>query len=115
MHPACPLGANFYDVRFTPESDRLLHCREVTLCAISDQSAVQQNRPLFDHLVGAHQAPCERALLAANCGHSAVRSNTSIDGMYGGKNRPRSMLPSFPFAIGRTRRAGRGVDPRDEG
>ena len=47
---ACPLGANFYDVRFTPESDRLLHCREVTLCAISDQSAVQQ---LFDHFVGA--------------------------------------------------------------
>jgi hypothetical protein len=27
------------DVRFTPESDRLLRCREMTLCAISDQSA----------------------------------------------------------------------------
>jgi len=30
------------DVCFTPESDRLLRCRETTLCAISDQSAVQQ-------------------------------------------------------------------------
>jgi hypothetical protein len=30
------------DVRFTPDSDRLLRCREMTLCAISDQSAVQQ-------------------------------------------------------------------------
>jgi hypothetical protein len=30
------------DVRFTPESDRLLRRREMTLCAISDQSAVQQ-------------------------------------------------------------------------
>jgi hypothetical protein len=30
------------DVRFTPNSDRLLRCREMTLCAISDQSAVQQ-------------------------------------------------------------------------
>jgi len=32
------------DVRFTPESDQLLRCREMTLCAISDQSAVQQMR-----------------------------------------------------------------------
>jgi hypothetical protein len=32
--------------RFTPISDRLLHCCEMTLCAISDQSAVQQNLPL---------------------------------------------------------------------
>ena len=31
------------DVRFTPESDRLLRCREMTLCAISDQSALQQD------------------------------------------------------------------------
>jgi hypothetical protein len=31
------------DVRFTPNSDRLLRRREMTLCAISDQSAVQQN------------------------------------------------------------------------
>jgi hypothetical protein len=28
--------------RFTPQSDRLLHRREMTLCAISDQSALQQ-------------------------------------------------------------------------
>ena len=30
------------DVRFAPQSDRLLRCREMTLCAISDQSALQQ-------------------------------------------------------------------------
>ena len=30
------------DVRFTPESDRLLQRRGMTLCAISDQSALQQ-------------------------------------------------------------------------
>ena len=30
------------DVRFTPNSDRLLRCREMTVCAISDQNAVQQ-------------------------------------------------------------------------
>jgi hypothetical protein len=41
------------DVRFYPESDRLLRRREMTLCAISDQSAVQQNGSLIDHLVGA--------------------------------------------------------------
>jgi hypothetical protein len=45
------LGA-LADVRFTPESDRLLQRREMTLCAISDQSAPQQNRTLFDELVG---------------------------------------------------------------
>jgi hypothetical protein len=36
------------DVRFTPESDRLLRCREVTLCAISDQNAVQQKGAHYD-------------------------------------------------------------------
>jgi hypothetical protein len=30
------------DVRFTPESDRSLRRREMTLCAITDQSAVHQ-------------------------------------------------------------------------
>jgi hypothetical protein len=40
------------DVRFTPESDRLLRRKEMTLCAISDQSAVQQNSASLDHLVG---------------------------------------------------------------
>ena len=40
-------------VRFTPESDRLLRRHEMTLCAISDRSASQQNGPLFDHPVGA--------------------------------------------------------------
>ena len=40
------------DVRFTPESDRSLRCREMTLCAISDQSGLQQNYALFDNLVG---------------------------------------------------------------
>jgi hypothetical protein len=30
------------DVRFTPESDRLLRSSEVSLCAKSDQSAPQQ-------------------------------------------------------------------------
>jgi hypothetical protein len=41
------------DVRFTPNSDRLLRCHEVTLRAISDQSALQQEAGLFDHLVSA--------------------------------------------------------------
>jgi len=40
------------DVRFTPESDRSLRCREMTLCAVSDRSALQQNYALFDNLVG---------------------------------------------------------------
>ena len=40
------------DVRFTPESDRSLRCREMTLCAISDQSAAQQNGVLFNHFFG---------------------------------------------------------------
>jgi hypothetical protein len=31
------------DVRYYPKSDRLLRRRKVTLCAISDQSAAQQN------------------------------------------------------------------------
>jgi hypothetical protein len=35
------------DVRFTPNSDRLLHCHKVTLCAINDQSAAQQNTGLL--------------------------------------------------------------------
>jgi len=43
------------DVRFTPESDRLLRRREVTLCAISDQSAAQQKEVLFDHLSGSEE------------------------------------------------------------
>jgi hypothetical protein len=40
-------------VRFTPESDRLLRCREMSRWASRDQSALQQNGSLFDHLVGA--------------------------------------------------------------
>jgi hypothetical protein len=36
----------FFDVRFAPNSDHLLRCREVTLCAISDQSAAQQSWPV---------------------------------------------------------------------
>jgi hypothetical protein len=39
-------------VRFAPESDRLLRCREMTRSANTDQSALQQNRVLFDVLVG---------------------------------------------------------------
>ena len=39
----------------TPEGDRLLRSNEVTLCAISDQSALRQNTSLFDHLVGGVQ------------------------------------------------------------
>jgi len=35
-------SAPWHDVRFTPESDRLLRSGEMTLCAISDQSALQQ-------------------------------------------------------------------------
>jgi hypothetical protein len=31
-------------VRYYPNSDRLVQRREMTLCAISDQSAAQQNR-----------------------------------------------------------------------
>jgi len=45
-------AAGLGHVPFTPKSDRLLRCREMTLCANTDQSAVQQNRPLFDYLVG---------------------------------------------------------------
>ena len=32
----------FFDVRFTPNNDRSLRRREMTLCANSDQSAPQQ-------------------------------------------------------------------------
>jgi hypothetical protein len=39
------------DVRFYPNSDRLLRSSEVTLCAKSAHSALRQ-RLLFDHLVG---------------------------------------------------------------
>jgi hypothetical protein len=51
LNRGCPLWVKsdvfgaLADVRFTPESDRLLQRREMTLCAISDQSALQ-------HLVG---------------------------------------------------------------
>jgi hypothetical protein len=36
------------DVRYSPVSDRLLRCHEVTLCAISDQSAVQKTLAYYD-------------------------------------------------------------------
>ena len=42
-------------VRYYPQSGRLLRCHEMTLCAITDQSAVQQNTVLFDHLIGTGQ------------------------------------------------------------
>ena len=45
-------AAGLGHVPFTPKSDRLLRCREMTLCAISDRSALQQNYALFDNLVG---------------------------------------------------------------
>jgi hypothetical protein len=45
------------DVRFTPESDRLLRCREMTQRANRRQSALQQK--LFDHLAGRGQAEPE--------------------------------------------------------
>jgi hypothetical protein len=48
---ASPALKHTFDVRFAPESDRLLRCRELTLWAIIDQSAAQQDRALFDHLV----------------------------------------------------------------
>jgi hypothetical protein len=38
-----------FDVRFTPESDRLLRRGRCPLCAITDQSAPQQKPCLFDH------------------------------------------------------------------
>jgi hypothetical protein len=40
------------DVRYYPKSDRLLRRRELTLCANTDQSAVQQNNRLLDQRVG---------------------------------------------------------------
>ena len=43
-----------------PKSDRLLRCRQCPLCAISDQSAAQQNEPLFDHLVAKLQERLSR-------------------------------------------------------
>jgi hypothetical protein len=36
------LLSELMNVRFYPKSDRLLRCREMTLCAISDQSTLQQ-------------------------------------------------------------------------
>ena len=44
--------AGLAHVRFTPNSDRLLHGSKMTLCANTDQSAVQQTGPLLDDLVG---------------------------------------------------------------
>src|SRR5580704_16745378 len=38
--------------RFAPESDRLLHCREMSLWAMSGCEQSQQSSSLFDHLVG---------------------------------------------------------------
>jgi hypothetical protein len=37
---------------FSPESDRLLRCREMTLWANSDQKCGAQKRALIDHLIG---------------------------------------------------------------
>jgi len=34
------------DVRLYPKSDRLLRRREMTLCAIFDQNAMQQTEPI---------------------------------------------------------------------
>jgi len=36
------------NVGFAPQSDRLLRCREMTLCANIDQSALQQKRSIDD-------------------------------------------------------------------
>jgi len=44
------------DVRFGPNSDRLLRCREMTLCAISDRVRRSKLGASFDHLVGAGYA-----------------------------------------------------------
>src|SRR5262245_38701881 len=45
-----------FDVRFTPNSDTKSGHSRCPLCAISDQSAPQQNSSLFDHFVrGAEQ------------------------------------------------------------
>jgi len=38
------------DVRFTPKSDHLLRCHEMTLCANTDQSAAQQFDEADPHL-----------------------------------------------------------------
>jgi hypothetical protein len=46
------LRLHSFDVRFTPEMDRLLRRHEMTLCTISEQSAAQQNCSLFDYLIG---------------------------------------------------------------
>jgi hypothetical protein len=43
-----------FEVRFNLQSDRLLRRREMTLCAITDQSASQQKGMLFDQLIGSH-------------------------------------------------------------
>jgi hypothetical protein len=40
------------DVRFAPESDHLLRSSEMTLCAISDRSAVQQYSAIQLRLTG---------------------------------------------------------------
>ena len=51
LSPQRSSWSTYPDVRFAPKSDRLLRCREVTLCAKFDQSAPQQNWPLFNHPV----------------------------------------------------------------
>jgi hypothetical protein len=40
------------NVRFAPESDQMLRCREMTQWANSDQKCGAQKRALIDHLIG---------------------------------------------------------------
>src|SRR6516164_4137121 len=62
----------FERCRFGPESDRLLQRREMTLCAISDQSALQQNS-VFDHPDG------DRGKITLNSANSPGTVSTSIE------------------------------------
>jgi hypothetical protein len=50
LKKACRNGSNVpaVNVRYAPESDRLLRCREMTQWAMSGCEQSQQNRPRFD-------------------------------------------------------------------
>jgi hypothetical protein len=49
------LGRAPVDVRFTPKATELLRRRKMQRCAIRVLVAPQQEVPLLDHLVGAHE------------------------------------------------------------
>ena len=53
----------YVDVRFAPESDRLLRCHEMTLCANTNQSAAQQLSRHICDLARVRYARCRGSIL----------------------------------------------------